>query len=670
MHLNVQSIVPKIDLLQCEAQAYDVLVFSESWLKPEVDNNSILIENFSPPLRTDRCDRLGGGVIIYVRDSLKYKRRSDLEVRGLEVVWVEIQVKCKKVLIGGFYRPPNSNTDYFNLLSESIDRAINTNIVDIIITGDFNYNMLSNENNKMIDLMNQYSLKLIIKEATHFTENSSSLIDLILVRNNANVLTSGVGDPFIPDQIRYHCPILVLLKFLRPPNKTFKRKIWNYPQADFNKYRNLLSQLDFENHIVTNTNIDDNVKFITESIADAGEQSIPNKIVTIRPNDHPWITSSIRKHIRKRKRIYRKYKCTSNDYYWNKFKKLRNSVVSEIRNSKKAYFDKLEHILNSENVNSKLFWKTSKQVLSIHRCSTKIPTLLSCGEIAESDIQKANMLNDYFSSQTVVNDANKMCPQHTFVQSSTLSSINITTQEVKDILDNLDVTKACGPNHLSPRLLKEGSNILANPLSIIFNRSLEQGYFPSHWKDGNITPIHKKDDKSLPSNYRPISLLDPLGKIMERCVHKHFFNYINENQLLTPFQSGFIPGDSTTYQLLHTYHTFCEAVDSGKEVRAVFCDISKAFDRVWHRGLLYKLSCLGLSSDILKWFSSYLSGRRQRVVLGGSTSEWMPVQAGVPQGSILGPLLFLIYINDIVNEINSSIRLFADDTSLYIIVDN
>lgn len=129
-------------------------------------------------------------------------------------------------------------------------------------------------------------------------------------------------------------------------------------------------------------------------------------------------------------------------------------------------------------------------------------------------------------------------------------------------------------------------------------------------------------------------------------------------------------GDSTTYQLLHTYHTFIEAVDSGKEVRVVFCDISKAFDRVWHRGLLYKLSRIGISGNLLQWFKSYLSNRRQRVVLNGVASDWASVLAGVPQGSILGPLLFLIYINDIVNGITSSIRLFADDTSLYIIVDN
>ncbi|MCG8033358.1 MAG: reverse transcriptase family protein, partial [Candidatus Thiodiazotropha taylori] len=157
---------------------------------------------------------------------------------------------------------------------------------------------------------------------------------------------------------------------------------------------------------------------------------------------------------------------------------------------------------------------------------------------------------------------------------------------------------------------------------------------------------------------------------MERCIHKHLYNYVVSHNLITPFQSGFIKGDSTTNQLLHTYHTFCEAVDSGKEVRAVFCDISKAFDRVWHKGLLQKLRGIGCSKHVLKWVTNFLSGRRQRVVLNGESSDWAAVEAGVPQGSILGPLLFLIYINDIVKHIGCAIRLFADDTSLYIIVEN
>ena len=252
------------------------------------------------------------------------------------------------------------------------------------------------------------------------------------------------------------------------------------------------------------------------------------------------------------------------------------------------------------------------------------------------------------------------------IQNEIKFKLTITSEEVFDSLQNLNISKSCGPDLINPRLLKEGAAVLKYSLTMIFKSSITRCDFLKTWKMANVTPIHKKDDKSLPSNYRPISLLSTVGKLLERCIHKHIYNYVMEHKLITSFQSGFIKNDSTTYQLLNLYHTFCEAVDQEKEVRCVFCDISKAFDRVWHRGLLHKLSSIGIKGNVLRWFSSYLSKRSQRVVINGQASTWINVQAGVPQGSILGPLLFLPYINDIVNETNSNTRLFADDTSLYI----
>ena len=193
---------------------------------------------------------------------------------------------------------------------------------------------------------------------------------------------------------------------------------------------------------------------------------------------------------------------------------------------------------------------------------------------------------------------------------------------------------------------------------------------PSQWKLAHVCAIYKKNDPQIVSNYRPISLLSTLSKTLERIIHKHTFNFIMENNIITSLQSGFVPNDSTTNQLVSIYNSFCQALDDGKEVRAVFCDISKAFDRVWHRGLLYKLEAYGIRGNLLRWFKDYLTDRKQKVVLCGATSQTATIHAGVPQGSILGPLLFILYINDIVENIGSSIRLFADDTSLFIIVDD
>ena len=165
-------------------------------------------------------------------------------------------------------------------------------------------------------------------------------------------------------------------------------------------------------------------------------------------------------------------------------------------------------------------------------------------------------------------------------------------------------------------------------------------------------------------------MLNSEDKVLERLVFKHLFNHLRGNNLLSSLQSGFLPGDSTVNQLTFLYNIFCQALDSGKEVRAVFCDISKVFDRVWHAGLLVKLQAAGVTGNVHTWFADYLSDRKQRFILPGAVSDWTDIRAGVPQGSILGPLLFLLYINDIVQDIGSNIRLFADDTSLFIIVDD
>ena len=215
-----------------------------------------------------------------------------MDIRGLEAVWVEIKIKNIPILVGGSYRPPNSNNAYMRV-SESFDRACNTRINDVIITGDFNFNMHSDDGKKIRKLTNQYNLTQIIREPTHFTECSSSLIDLFILRNPANFLYSGVIDPFIPDQIRYHCPILILLKFLRPKLRIRKRKILNYELADYTRYRNLLSDYDLINKLESDLNIDSNVMLINQAILDAGEKAIPNKIITVRTNSHRWINCKL-----------------------------------------------------------------------------------------------------------------------------------------------------------------------------------------------------------------------------------------------------------------------------------------------------------------------------------------------------------------------------------------
>ena len=670
VHYNVQSIFPKLDILHAELIDFDILAFTETWLSPTDDTDDLLFQSYNRPERKDRVGDNHGGVLLYVKENIHYKRRLDLEIRGIESIWIELSNKHKRILFGLFYRPPNSDINYYLDIENSLHLAIDTDIPDIIVTGDFNFNMLSPLTSRKIEsFCTQFSFFQLITDPTHFTEHSSSLIDILLVSNKDHLILSGVGDPFLQQEIRYHCPIYGIFKFSKPKIKTFKRHIWSYDKGNYDMLRDRASSIDWGS--LQDDDIDIYSNNINNAINSIATECIPNKHVQIKPLEPPWISLSLKRHIRKRKRAYKRAKRTNLELHWKLFKKIRNKVTKMIRESKESHYDKIADKLKSNTLSAKDWWKTLKTFI-LPSVKASIPPLEVNNEIIIDESDKANILNNFFQSQTFLNEQNAVLPDLPVFASlnSQLNTILCSRLEVESVLNTLTIGKASGPNGLSNRILRELSTELSIPFCSLFNQSLRTGTFPVQYKEANVCPVPKKGEMSLVSNYRPISLLNAESKVLERIVFKYLFNHLQDNNLLSSLQSGFMPGDSTVNQLTYLYNTFCQALDAGKEVRAVFCDISKAFDRVWHSGLLHKLKAAGVTGEVLNWFKNYLTDRKQRVVLPNATSDWTVIRAGVPQGSILGPLLFLLYINDIVNDIGSNIRLFADDTSLFIIVDN
>ena len=344
-------------------------------------------------------------------------------------------------------------------------------------------------------------------------------------------------------------------------------------------------------------------------------------------------------------------------------------MTSLIRKAKDDYNDNLIRKLVNENSSVDRWWNIAKQITGIKGEDSNIPPLLVNDKLIFDDTAKASQFNQFFVSQSLIDDSNNILPDLNPIREQ-LDNIVLVESEVEDILKVLNPSKSCGPDLVNPRLLKSSANIINYPLCKLFNMSLEKAIYPTHWKRANVTPVYKNNKPTDVKNYRPISLLSVISKVMERCVYKHIHNHLLDNDILTSKQSGFTKGDSAVNQLVNITNEFGKALDSGKEIRVIFCDISKAFDRVWHKGLLFKLQNAGISGNLLKWFKNYLSGRFQRVVINGCSSEWLPVSSGVPQGSILGPLLFILFINDIVTDIKAEIKLFADDTSLFLVVDN
>ena len=287
--------------------------------------------------------------------------------------------------------------------------------------------------------------------------------------------------------------------------------------------------------------------------------------------------------------------------------------------------------------------------------------------------EKAKLFNDFFVEQCQpFQNSSKLPETMILLTEAKLDSINIVDQQILDILRSFKVNKAHGPENISVNMIKLCVTELIVPLSLIFKNILATGIIPDQWKRANVTPVHKKEDKQLVKNYRPISLLLIFAKVFEGILFSELYKHLIDNNLIIKNQSGFRPGESVTNQLTYLVQKIYSSFDDRKtlEVRSIYLDMSKAFRKVWHEGLLFKLEQNGVTGNLLKLLSNYLTGRKQRVVLNGMESDWGDTKSGVTQESVLAPLLFLIYINDLEKGIKSPVKFFADDISLFSIASD
>ena len=604
----------------------------------------------------------GGGVAAFIRDSylvteISISRTFDT----FEYLALKIISSCSKdnILFVVMYRPPNTALNLFlsdfSQFINHLEPYVKKN-THIIITGDTNIDLL-NQRDKYTSqfLNNMYAISLVpfINIPTRITDHSATLIDNIFT-NNRKIIRTAVLQSDISD----HFPIFMSID-VNVCRKSFSAKCASTFTYSLNKHNILLlnnALLNADWSSVDNTpNPDCAYDLFLSVLQNNININLPiAKQTNSFQSKQPWMTASLLKSIKHKNVLYHQY--LSKKICKQVYASYKNTLINLIRQRKREYY---YNFINEHRNNSKAIWDVMNKLLGR---SNK-------GSLSNA-ISDPNKLNSFFANlgkDTVkhlpVSDDFKKYLSGTYVNSFFMAPT--TPEEIVSIANNLKNKNSVGVDNISTKLLKQIINPIAHPLSRIINQSFIMGMFPNKLKIARVIPIFKSGDKSLPVNYRPISILPAISKIFEKAAITRLNNYLHHNSILDRSQHGFRSSHNVTTAITVALNFITHALDNNEFCIATFLDISKAFDSIDHNILLYKLSHYGVRGVALSWFRNYLFNRYQYVSCDGITSTFLPICCGVPQGSILGPILFLIFINDLSNS-DKLIKfiLYADDTTV------
>jgi len=639
-----------------------IVLGTESHLHAGVFDAEVFPSQFNV-YRKDR-NAFGGGVFILVDKSIPSYHLSTNS--SIEDIWVCLHLSTgPPIIVGSFYRPPNSAVSVLDDLSASLS-YIKSHYPSsrIILGGDFNCPGIDWSSScltesyvstvmreRLIRLSNDFQIQQLITFATR----GANVLDLCFT-THPDLIRNCTPLPGLSD----HETVLVELSSMITHSKQVPRRIYLYNKANWDTIRECVVNLSegyFSFNQNPNTSVEENWKFIHNGISEIVDEHVPCKTLGTRTH-LPWMSASLKRLIQRKQRIYNRARRFQRNLDWQEYRTIRSQVKNLTRHQHKTY---LSNILSNSN-NRKPFWRYLK---SRKQDNIGIGTLKTQdGKTVTDPYNKAEVLNRHFQSVFTTEDSDHV-PDKGPSPYTTIADIEITTQGVYNLLQNLDTHKSPGPDGIHGHFLKATATEIAPVLTHLFQHSLSEGTLPSTWKQAYVSPIFKKGNKTDPGNYRPVSLTSIVCKTMEHVICSQMMRHLESNNILAENQFGFRSNHSCESQLLITIDDFAKALDNKLQVDVGILDFSKAFDKVSHPRLLHKLNYYGIQGNMSNWLKAFLSDRTQQVMVNGSLSSQCNVTSGVPQGSVLGPVLFLVYINDIVADIRSQIRLFADDCLIY-----
>ena len=657
-----------------ETNRPDIITVTE--IKPK--NNSLPLSEVSFSIDNyqfySNIDAVGRGIGVYIHNSIcAYKVEITETFR--ESVKIRIKLSNSDALnLVCIYRSPNSSTENNdNFLNDFKDQVVNSDSHQLIL-GDFNLNSIDwnegncNENSnsfpfKFYEKSQDLFLHQHVKKHTRFRANQTpSLIDLIFSNEVGMIRNIEYQAPLWSTTSQSDHLVLVFEFVCYSETVGSSNEKFNYRKANFDHMRDLAKNTDW-NEVLTGNSIDEVTKSFNDKINDMVKKCVPkSKVIQRKVGSRPvWMNNSGLKKIKKKHKSWQRYLNTKDGRDYQNYITARNETKSYLRKLNKDFEKDIAKNIKSD---PKSFWK---YVNSKTKTSIGI-NLLKDGDgnqIADNR-EKADLLNDFFSSIFTSEDENlpNIFPQPKPTHPP-FSFSEITREAIRKKIAKLKPSKSPGPDNIHPIMLKELIDHLIEPLHTIFNMSINEGKVPCEWKVANVTPIFKKGSRLLPNNYRPVSLTSIICKLIESCIRDQVMTYLKNYDILVENQHGFRPSRSCVTQLLLIIDHWTKIIDNGGKIDNIYMDFSKAFDSVPHNRLLVKLQKYGFDMNSLNWFNSFLTDRKQRVCLSGEKSSWKTVSSGVPQGSVLGPILFLLYINDLAETTKCFVQIFADDTKLY-----
>lgn len=676
MYTNADQLLNKRDLLMMEivGNEPDLILITEVLPKAQVQPippARLEIPGYSVNMNFEPGARNLGtsgkrGICIYVA---KHLSASEVELSASsfnEHLWVRVKLQGSNSLLAGcIYRSPASDHTSVRNLCKLLEIVMATKSSHILITGDFNMpeidwnNILStapitHPSHEFLEAVrDSFLIQHVLSPTRYRYGTNPSTLDLVFTNEEGMMHKmeshAGLGNS---DHVILR---FILSCYSAPPTTQIPKRALN--KGNYDRMRELAAQTDWSE--LDGSSVEDDFKAFQEKL-----EAISNECIPFQPHRKKrrnlYMTQEAMTLRKRKQKLWRKYVQSQDILDHARYARVRNELRGLTRKLREEYE---RGLVKNVGQNPKAFWQYSNSRL---KTKPRIDDLKQeNGPPATTDPDKAQVLSDFFSSVYSREDCSAIPDPVSTFEGIPLDQITITPALVESKLVNLRPTSSPGPDGIHPKILKELAKPLSFPLAALFQKSIDTGELPEVWKTADVVPIYKKGNKQSASNYRPVSLTSVACKVFESVIREALLLHTTSTGQLNKKQHGFLPKRSCVTQLLACMEDWTQLIENGRPVDIIYTDFQKAFDSVPHLRLKRKLLSMGIQGNLLRWLTAFLSERKQRVVINGSRSEWAPVISGIPQGSVLGPTLFLLYINDLPSCVASDVALFADDTKLY-----